>query len=102
MDGSDVRLLRDGAEAFPAMLAAIAAAAREIVLEFYWIAPDRTGRRFLDALVERAAKGFAVRVIYDSLGSRTMNDTFWRPLRDAGGEVREYNTILPFRTAFRG
>jgi cardiolipin synthase A/B len=101
VDGADVRLLRDGAEAFPAMLAAIAAAAREIVLEFYWFAPDRIGRRFLDALVERAAKGIAVRVIYDSLGSRTMNDAFWRPLRDARGEVREYNTILPFRTAFR-
>ena len=41
VDGADVRLLRDGAEAFPAMLAAIAAAAREIVLEFYWFAPDR-------------------------------------------------------------
>jgi cardiolipin synthase len=100
--GSDeVRLLRDGHEAFPAMLAAIAAAEHEILLEFYWVAPDRIGRRFRDALVESAARGVRVRVIYDSLGSRGMTDDWWRPLRLEGGDVREYHALLPFHDTFR-
>ena len=59
----DVRLLRDGVEALPAMLAAIAAAKREILLEMYWVAPDAVGIKFRDALVERARVGVTVRVL---------------------------------------
>ncbi len=97
----DVRLLRDGAEAFPAMLEAIHAAEHEVLLEFYWFAPDRIGRLFRDALVECAARGVRVRVIYDSLGSRGVTDAWWRPLRAEGGDVHEYHPLLPFHAAFR-
>ena len=97
----EVQLLRDGAEAFPAMLGAIASAEHEILLEFYWIGTDRIGRRFRDALVESAARGVRVRVIYDSLGSRGTTDEWWRPLRNAGGDVREYHALLPFHDTFR-
>ncbi|MEI7894789.1 MAG: cardiolipin synthase B, partial [Myxococcales bacterium] len=64
--GTDrVRLLRDGVEAFPAMLEAIQRARREILLEMYWIGSDHVGERFRDALVARARDGVEVRVIYD-------------------------------------
>ncbi len=82
-----VRLLRDGAEAFPAMLEAIRRAEREVVLEMYWIGADRTGHAFLDALVERARAGVAVRVRYDAIGSMGLPASFFHPLRAAGGEV---------------
>jgi cardiolipin synthase len=97
----EVRLLRDGREAFPAMLEAIGAARREILLEFYWITPDSVGRRFRDALVERAKSGVRVRVIYDALGSREMYPSWWRPLLEAGGDVWEYHAILPLHERFR-
>jgi cardiolipin synthase len=95
-----VRLLRDGAEAFPAMLAAIRAAKREVLLEMYWVAADQVGERFLRALTERARAGVTVRVIYDAVGSLGLTDRFWAPLLDAGGDVREYHTLLPFRPGF--
>jgi cardiolipin synthase len=98
--GDEVLYLRDGEEAFPAMLKAIGAAEREVLLEFYWISPGRIGRRFRDALVERASAGVAVRVLYDSVGSRGMSDEWWRPLVFAGGLVHEYHPILPFRGSF--
>jgi cardiolipin synthase A/B len=97
----EVRLLRDGAEAFPAMLEAIAAAESEILVEYYWIGTDTIGRRFRDAFVEASARGVQVRVIYDSLGSRGVTDAWWRPLRLAGGEVHEYHSISPFHETFR-
>jgi cardiolipin synthase len=92
---SEVRLLRDGAMAYPAMLQAIASAQREVLAEFYWITPDAVGDLFREALVERANAGVVVRVIYDSLGSVGLSMSWWRPLLDAGGMVWEYHS-LPF------
>lgn len=94
VDGSEVRFLRDGREAFPAMLDAIRGASREVLLEYYWITPDVVGTRFRDALIERAKSGVAVRVIYDSLGSVGMRGDWWRPLVAAGGDVRAYHALL--------
>ena len=51
-----VRLLRDGAQAFPAMLDAIARAEREVLLEMYWVGADAVGARFRDALAARGAR----------------------------------------------
>jgi cardiolipin synthase len=99
--GSDeVRLLRDGIEALPAMLAAIANAHREILLEMYWIGADAVGTRFRDALAERARAGITVRVIYDAVGSLSITPSFWEPLVKAGGEVREYHPLSPLKPAF--
>ena len=50
VDSNRVRLLRDGREAYPAMLDAIGAARREVLLEMYWIQGDRAGLMFRDAL----------------------------------------------------
>jgi cardiolipin synthase len=97
----EVRLLRDGASAFPAMLDAIQRAQREILLEMYWIGADTVGERFRDALADRAREGVVVRVIYDSLGSLGVTSGFWDALLDAGGDVREYHSVLPFDPSFR-
>ena len=96
-----VRLLRDGREAYPAMLAAIAAAREEILLEMYWIGADAAGRRFRDALCERARAGVRVRVIYDAVGSIGLPSAWWAPLRAAGAHVLEYGPIAPWRRRFR-
>jgi len=100
--GADrVRLLRDGDEAFPAMLDAIANAEREVLLEIYWIGDDEVGRHFRDALVERARAGVKVRVLYDALGSLGVGEVWWQPLADAGGRTAWYHSISPFDPRFR-
>ncbi len=96
----EVRLLRDGVEALPAMLAAIASARREILLEMYWIGHDAVGTKFREALTEKAREGVTVRVIYDAVGSLGLTPSFWDPLVRAGGEVREYHPLSPLRPAF--
>lgn len=62
-------LLRSGAEYFPALIAAIDAATREIHLETYIFADDVTGRAVADALVRAAGRGVTVRVVIDGFGS---------------------------------
>ena len=101
IDTHRVRLLRDGAEAFPAMLAAIAEAEREILLAMYWIGADSVGVRFRDALAERARSGVAVFVTYDGVGSLGLFRSFWTPLLDAGGHVLEHGPVAPWRRRFR-
>ncbi len=85
-----VALLKDGAQAYPAMLAAIAAAQRTICLETYILRDDTTGCRFLDALQAKAAAGVEVLVMYDSWGS-AVGLSALGSLRASGVKV------LPFR-----
>jgi cardiolipin synthase len=99
--GDQVRLLRDGEQAFPCMLAAIASAQREILLEMYWVGPDTVGERFREALAERARAGVKVCVIYDALGSMGITPAWWRPLFAAGGRAVEYHSISPLDPRFR-
>ncbi len=96
-----VRHLSDARQAYPAMLTAIRSARDEILLEMYWVAADRVGYQFRDALVERATAGVTVRVIYDALGSLGLPLDFWEPLILAGGEVIQYGPLAPWRRHFR-
>ena len=90
--GNALRLLENGAENYPAWLAAIEGAQHGVDFENYIITSDATGRRFRDALTARAAAGVRVRVLYDWMGCLTKTGPgFWRPLRAAGGEVRSFN-----------
>lgn len=96
-----VRHLRDGVEAFPAMLEAIGRAQHEIVLEMYWIGHDVVGARFRDALVAQALAGISVFVTYDGVGSLGLFRSFWVPLTGAGGHVLENGPVAPWRRRFR-
>ena len=88
--GNSARLLVDGPQAFPAWLEAIAGAQRWIHLENYIIRDDLAGRTFRDALAEKARSGVPVRVLYDWVGCWATPRAFWRPLREAGAEVRSF------------
>lgn len=101
VDGHKVTLLHDGAQCYPAMLAAIAEARREILLEMYWFGSDRTGRRFAEALMAKAREGVAVTVVYDSVGSLEASRAQWDEMRAAGCTVFEYNPVAPWRRRFR-
>lgn len=98
--GNQIRILRAGAETFPAMLAAIAAAKRSIVFETYIYEDDRTGQRFADALLERVAAGVVVRFIYDAIGGFSLDAAFVERLRTAGVQLIEYHPVAPWRKRF--
>lgn len=98
--GNAVQVLRTGAEAFPAMLTAIAGARRSIVLETYILEDDRTGLRFIDALIERAVAGVTVRLIYDSVGTIGFDARQVQRMAAAGVQQLEYHPIAPWRARF--
>jgi len=90
--GNVVRLLRDGAENYPAWLEAIAAAQQSIHFENYIFRGDVIGQEFAAALGAKAQQGVAVRILYDWMGSFLQTPPgFWRRLRAMGVEVRCFN-----------
>lgn len=78
-----VALLKDGYQAFPAMLAAIASARSTICFETYILKDDELGLRFLGALTERARAGVEVLLMYDYWGSEVADETLTE-LKSAG------------------
>jgi len=99
--GNEVVLHRDGAEAYPAMLAAIGEAREQVLLEMYWFDSDRAGRRFADALAAAAARGVEVAVLYDAVGSFGADRAMFDDLRRAGAHVLEFGPVAPWRRRFR-
>ena len=99
--GNAVRFLRDGREAFPAMLEAIRQAKRQILLEMYWFDSDAVGRRFAAALIEARRRGVEVAVVYDSVGSIGADAGLFTELEEGGVHVLEFNPVAPWRRRFR-
>jgi cardiolipin synthase len=90
IEGNRCTLLRDGIEAFPAMLEAISAARRTVRLETYMFLDDAVGRLFARALIEAAERGVRVRVLYDAIGSWQTKAAFFGALRQHGVDVHPF------------
>ncbi|MDP9315793.1 MAG: phospholipase D-like domain-containing protein [Chloroflexota bacterium] len=91
--GNTLTLLQNGPDTFDDWLAAISRAQRWVHLENYIFKADQIGRRFADALSERAAAGVPVRVLYDWYGSWDVPSRFWQQLRHNGVDVRVVNPL---------
>ena len=94
---SSVQLYDEGDAKLKALEESFRRAEHHIHLEYYIWEPDHVGTRFRDVLAECARRGVEVRVLYDWVGSPHLKPAFWKPLVDAGGEVRVFN---PLRFSF--
>ncbi len=90
---SHITRLRNGADFYPALLAAIRRARRAINLEFYEFGEGQIGDQVLSALTERARNGVEVRLIVDALGSFGTRTAYFAELCAAGGQMRWYNPV---------
>jgi cardiolipin synthase len=90
-----------GREVFASMLSAIDGADRSICLETYIYTAGTVGKRFREALVRAVKRGVLVRVAVDGLGSMSLPATFWTPLKEVGGEVRQFNPLALNRLGIR-
>ncbi len=85
--GNRLTLLRNGEHYFPALVSAIDAATREIFLETYIFADDKTGSLIADALARAAARGVSTRLLIDGFGSKDFPPRFRRNLSEAGVQI---------------
>jgi cardiolipin synthase len=89
---NQVQLLIDGEAVFDAILATLAGARKVILLQFFIIRDDQLGRRLRDLLLERAAAGVQVFVLYDGIGSHALPRHFSEKMRAGGVQVRAFPT----------
>jgi cardiolipin synthase len=96
-DRSRFQVLTDAPEFYPAMLAAIGGAQRSINMECYIFRPDGTGRKFMNAMMERARAGVTVTLIVDAVGSFRFGLSAIRTMRAAGCRVELYQRLKWYR-----
>ncbi|HEV7426218.1 MAG TPA: cardiolipin synthase [Thermoanaerobaculia bacterium] len=92
-EGNRVTILKNGVEIFPAMLAAIRDAKRTINLEFYIYWDGEIGRKFAEALAEKARAGVTVKVILDAVGSAQMSQSLINFMARNGIDVEWYHPL---------
>lgn len=90
--GQTLRLLVDGEATFAALFAAIAAARHYVLVQFFIIHDDATGRELQRVLLERAAAGVRVCVLYDGVGSHDLPRSYVAALRAGGIAVHSFAT----------
>ena len=91
-NGHRLRLLIDGDTAFDVMLAAMAAAEHCLLVQFFIIHDDALGRRLQQILLERAAAGVRVCVLFDGIGSHALPRHYVDTLRAGGVAIHRFAT----------
>jgi cardiolipin synthase len=91
--GNRVTALQNGAESFPAMLAAIRSAQKSVDFESYIYWSGEVGREFVHALAERARAGVAVHVLLDGIGGHKISDESERELRASGAQLKFFHPV---------
>ena len=96
---SSFEVLTDGGVFYEAQLAAITTAQSSINLEAYIFDRGKIGRRYVEALAERARAGVQIRIVCDAFGSLGVNDAYFADLTCAGGVLAWYNGLRWYRLA---
>lgn len=94
--GNEVEIFTDGKEKFDALFKDIEAASSAVYVEYFGVEKDETGSRLLEILTQKAEEGVEVLLLYDGLGSYSLNKKFLHDFVKAGGEEQSF---FPLRTA---
>ncbi|MBC7548968.1 MAG: cardiolipin synthase B, partial [Polaromonas sp.] len=89
--GNAVTALLNGDEIFPPMLKAIQSAQRSITFETYIYWSGDIGKRFADALSDRARAGVKVYVLLDWVGSAKIEESYLQSMQAAGVKIQKFH-----------
>lgn len=80
-DNNDIRIYTDGKEKFHALIEEMKRAKKYIHVQYYIIRNDEVWQDIEKVLIEKAHEGVEVRVLFDSMGCRTMHKRDWDRLK---------------------
>jgi cardiolipin synthase A/B len=91
--GNAVEIDVDARRAYDRMVEAIRSAKRSVSLQTFIFDADEIGRRFVDALQERARAGVRIRVLFDAVGTGKAGA---RLISKLSGPDVQFDAFLPF------
>jgi len=77
------------------MYQSILGAYKSIYWEVYALIDDQTGKRFIDALCEKAKQGVDIKIIVDAVGSFGLSSAALSSLKFAGVKILLFNRLYP-------
>ncbi|CAG2139475.1 cardiolipin synthase ClsB [Cupriavidus numazuensis] len=89
--GNRLRLLENGEEYFPRLIAALNAARSSVLLETFILAEDEVGRQLAEALAAAARRGVQVALTVDGFGTAELSADYMASLAQAGVAVRMFS-----------
>jgi cardiolipin synthase len=88
-----VKVVENGENLFPLLLAELQKAEHHIHFEYYIYEDDTIGNAIKEVLIEKAKEGITVRFIYDDFGSSRIRKTIVKELREAGVQAFPFHKI---------
>ncbi|WP_228934715.1 cardiolipin synthase [Paraburkholderia saeva] len=101
LPGNRVRTLVNGEATFAAILEAIEAAQKYVIVQFFIVRADALGEMLKDALLSKAAEGVRIYFLYDSIGSFDLPHAYTSALRAGGVDVHPFATNRKFVNRFQ-
>ncbi|MDU4890065.1 MAG: cardiolipin synthase [Clostridium sp.] len=89
-NNNKIEMFFDGKDFFDHLIESLKKAEKRINIQFYIFKSDEIGRSILNILKEKAEDGVEVRLLYDSVGSRSLNKEFLKDLRAVGVKTGEF------------
>lgn len=89
-DTNDIDIFTDGNDKFEQLIRDLRQAEKFIHIQYYIIKNDVLFNRIKDVLVEKAAEGVEVRILYDAMGCRFVRKRYWENLRRYGIRTAEF------------
>lgn len=99
--GNDIQVFTSGRDKFDTLKRDLEAATDHIHLQYYIYENDRIGREIRDILIRKAHEGVKVRVMYDHVGSFTIDAAFFKRMRREGIEAHPFLKITLTKLANR-
>ncbi len=88
--GNDIQVFTRGIDKFDALKRDLEAATDHIHLQYYIYENDHIGREIRDILIRKAKQGVKVRIMYDHVGSFTIDAAFFKRMRREGVEAHPF------------
>lgn len=89
-DDNEVFMYSDGKEFFHELKNSLKQAEKSINIQFYIFKSDQLGREILNILADKAKEGIEVRLLYDSVGSRSLDKNLVKKLQNLGVKTGEF------------
>ena len=92
-ENNQVKILVNGEQKFPEVLAALTSAKKHIHIEYYIYEDDHIGKQIEEILIQKASEGVDVRFIYDDFGSSSLRKRMAKNLNRTGVESFAFSKV---------